>query len=56
MFLIPIVMSLYVWQQWNLSHNNITQLKTLWNIAVRRMYNVDYQAHRNLLPMHLLIH
>ena len=38
-------MSLYGCQQWNLSHNNITQLETSWNIAVRRIYNVDYQTH-----------
>ena len=34
-------MSLCSCQQWNLSHNNITQLETSWNIVVRRMYNVD---------------
>ena len=28
----------------------MTQLKTSWNIAVRRMYNMFYQTHRNLLP------
>ena len=43
-------MPLYGCQQWNLSHNNITQLGTSWNIAVRCMYNVDHQTHRNLLP------
>ena len=48
--------SLYSCQQWNLSHNNITQLETSWNIAVRRMYNFNHQTHRNLLPAlaHLL--
>ena len=43
-------MSLYGCQQWNLPHNNSTQLETSWNIAVRRMYNVGYQTHRNLFP------
>ena len=43
-------MSLYGCQQWNLSHNNSAQLETSWNIAVRHIYNVDYQTHRNLFP------
>ena len=31
-------MLLYGCQQWTLSHNNITQLETSWNIAVRRSH------------------
>ena len=34
----------------------ILLLETSWNIAVRRMYNVDYQTHRNLLPVLAYIH
>ena len=41
---------IYGCETWNLHNPGINNIKTSWNIAIRKMWNVPPMAHRYLLP------